>query len=463
MKSGLRTRVAVGLGQAAGRASRLVGRGTGSVIGGRVTLALAPGALARLARGHRVVMVSGTNGKTTTTRLLSSALAEAGGPVVTNVAGANMLAGLVAAFSAQSPGNAPGLAALEVDEGWVPAAMDAVKPEVLILLNLSRDQLDRVSEVRMTAAKWRRALVAHSEVAVVANADDPMVVWAVGEGDGATGRSGGRKVVWVGAGQPWRSDAVGCPQCDGRLFYGGPDGPGGEGTSHWWCECGLARPPIDVSLDSVSMNWLDRGSWPLTLSLPGEFNRANAAMAAVGASLVGIEVEDALAVMAGTTDVAGRYQLLPVGEGRARLLMAKNPAGWVEMFDVLAPWPSPVVLAINARMADGTDPSWLWDVPFESLAGRQVWASGDRCWDLAVRLTYAEVDHQVVKEPTLALAKAAGTGATVDFVGNYTAFQDLRRSLDPDRAPGPSSPVGTWLAKAGRGSNQAASTSGDRP
>ncbi|MHB1488449.1 MAG: DUF1727 domain-containing protein [Acidimicrobiales bacterium] len=457
MKSGLRTRTAVGLGQAAGRASRLVGRGTGSVIGGRVTLALAPGALAGLARAHRVIMVSGTNGKTTTTRLLSSALAQAGHPVVTNVAGANMLAGLVAAFSAQTPGNAPGLAALEVDEGWVPAAMDAVQPEGLILLNLSRDQLDRVSEVRMTAAKWRRALMAHLGVSVVANADDPMVVWAVGGGDDPTGHPGGRKVVWVGAGQPWRSDAVGCPQCDGRLSYGGGD------ASQWWCECGLARPPVDVSLDSLSMHWQGRGSWPLALALPGEFNRANAAMAAVGASLVGIEVDDALAVMVGTTDVAGRYQLLPVGEGRVRLLMAKNPAGWVEMFDVLAPSPSPVVLAINARTADGTDPSWLWDVPFESLAGRQVWASGDRCWDLGVRLTYAEVDHQVIKEPALALAQAAGTGATVDFVGNYTAFQDVRRFLDPDSGPGSSSSVGTWLAKAGRGSNKGASVSGDRP
>ena len=98
--------------------------------------------------------------------------------------------------------------------------------------------------------------------------------------------------------------------------------------------------------------------------------------------------------MVDTDEVAGRYRTVTVGSTRARMLLAKNPAGWLEVFDLLAPSPAPVVVAINARIADGKDPSWLWDVPFERLRGRLVVATGDRGWDLAVRLHYAEVDHR---------------------------------------------------------------------
>ncbi|MGH9307404.1 MAG: MurT ligase domain-containing protein [Acidimicrobiales bacterium] len=479
----IRTRAAVVLGRGLGEASRRWGRGGGTVIGGRITTALDPRALARLSLGYRTILVSGTNGKTTTTRLLSSALATSGATVVTNSGGANMPAGLVAALSAGRqragdghgrPGQA-GLAALEVDEGWLGTVMDATRPAVVVLLNLSRDQMDRVSEVRMTASKWRQALARCPDVSVVANADDPMVVWAASTGTGAVGSdegdaggigalgsdaaptgtgavgsdegdAGGRRVLWVGAGQPWRADSSGCPQCQGRLDFN----PLGADVG-WSCRCGLRRPEPDVWIENGRLVWpshggapdstaplghpagSDPGSWPIDLGLPGQFNRSNAAMALAGAGLIdpSINVARALGAMASTRDIAGRYQVVEVGAGRARLLMAKNPAGWVEMFDLLShASPATVVLAINSRLADGRDPSWLWDVPFEALAGRPVVASGERCWDLAVRLSYAGVPHRVVADPRAALRQAASvSGATLDFVGNYTAFQDVRRSF----------------------------------
>jgi UDP-N-acetylmuramyl tripeptide synthase len=418
-----RSAVAAPLGLAVAAASRRLGRGSGSVIGGRVTLALDPGALRRLAAGHALGLVSGTNGKTTTTRLLASALATAG-PVVSNQTGSNLPPGLVAAL-ARAPAAAAG--ALEVDEAWLGRVLGEVNPVAVGLLNLSRDQLDRVSEVRLLGARWRAALAAQPGVQVVANCDDPIVAWAA---------SAASQVTWVAAGQAWRLDASGCPACEARVYFEGEE---------WKCpSCGLTRPRPEAWLEEESLLLAGR-VFGFRLALPGRFNRANAAVAAVMAGAMGVEPDRALQAMAGVGDVEGRYQVLtlPGGPGpvRARLLLAKNPAGWTELLDLVTPPPVPVVLAINARLADGRDPSWLWDVPFERLAGRPAVVSGERRRDLAVRLRYAGVHHEVVEDlvEAVRVAGAGGggpargdtreVGGTVDVIANYTAFQDLRAAL----------------------------------
>jgi CobQ-like glutamine amidotransferase family enzyme/UDP-N-acetylmuramyl tripeptide synthase len=492
-------RLAAGAGRALARSSRLLGRGEGSVVGGRLTLAIDPGALRALARGRRLVLVTGTNGKTTTTRLLAAALGTRG-QVVTNTGGANLPGGIVAALSA-SPA---ALGALEVDEAHLPRLIAEASPEAVVLLNLTRDQLDRVSEVRRLAASWRRAL-AETAAVVVANADDPLVVWAA---------EAAQRRRWVAAGQPWRGDAVGCPSCGGRLRYGN--------HGDWSCEdgCGLARPVPDALLETsavqgstgrsaqegpaeiaqegpagiarkgpggvgpegsaangagaradvelVMRNGPAAGRYPLELALPGRFNRANAAMAAVAALALGAEPRPALAAMRAVSAVEGRYAQLELPGPPAqvaRLLLAKNPAGWVELFGLLAPAPGAVVVAINARVADGRDPSWLWDVPFEQLAGRPVVATGERWRDLAVRLRYADVAAEAVADP-LAAVRAAGAGA-VDVVANYTAFQGLRRRLGAGQRskrasgpPGRTSRVGPEARVGPAGSEAASAESG---
>ncbi|HET6811254.1 MAG TPA: MurT ligase domain-containing protein [Acidimicrobiales bacterium] len=403
--------MAARLGPAVGGLSRRLGAGGGGVIGGRVTLALDPSALPRLAAGRRSALVSGTNGKTTTTRLLARALGTAG-PVVTNAGGANLPYGLVAALSAAPPD--ADRAALEVDEAYLGRVADAVHPEAVVLLNLSRDQLDRINEVRMLAGRWRAATAALPlSTTVVANADDPMVVW---------GAQTAPRVVWVAAGTSWTLDASGCPACEGRIEFS-PDG-----QAPWSCTCGFSRPSVDVSIDGSDMVTGDRRI-TLRLALPGRCNRANAAMAVTAAEVMGADPADAAASLATVADVDGRYGVVRVGGAQARLLLAKNPAGWAEIFDLLNPAPAPVVVAINARVADGRDPSWLWDVPFERLAGRHVVATGERCRDLAVRLRYAEVEHETVPDLASAVSRGAGHSpvGTVDVVANYTTFQALRR------------------------------------
>jgi len=171
-----RLAVATAAGVGAAGLSRLTRRGGGSTIGGRVALALAPDALSVLGRGRVGAIVSGSNGKTTTTRLLAAGLSPRH-EVISNSSGANMPGGMVSTLM----GGRSGLAVLEVDELYVGTTMDAVTPRVVVLLNLTRDQLDRTAEIHRLAASWRGALERHPRTVVVGNCDDPNVVWAVAD------------------------------------------------------------------------------------------------------------------------------------------------------------------------------------------------------------------------------------------------------------------------------------------
>ncbi len=261
----------------------------------------------------------------------------------------------------------------------------------------------------MVAGRWRRALSGLDAATVVANVDDPLVTWAAGE---ATRRR------WVAAGAMWRADAVGCPVCDGAIIFDADD---------WWCECGFRRPQPDMTLRGDELVTSDGRHIRLELALPGRFNRANAAMAAATAEVLGTDLEVAVASMAALTDVEGRFAIVDYAGITTRLLLAKNPAGWAELLGLLEAGRDPVVIGINARVPDGHDPSWLWDVPFERLASRPVVATGERCRDLAVRLRHAGVPHTTIEDQLDALREAGS--ARVEYVGNYTAFQELRRRL----------------------------------
>ena len=418
MELPLRTRAAALAGRVVSEVSRRAGRGAGSVIGGRITLAVDPSALEQMALGHTVALVSGTNGKTTTTRLLAAALSTRG-PVETNAAGSNLLPGLVGALSYERPG---AMVALEVDEGLLAEAAEAVRPNVVVLLNLSRDQLDRIGEVRLHALSWRKMLESLPATTVVANVDDPLVVWAAELAGTA---------IWVGTGQKWREDAAACPACGNRIRWE-PVVTGRRrtdtGAPAWACSsCPLARPKPDLWLEGRDLVLTDGQRLPVNLQLPGWCNLANAAMAAAGVVALGQDPAWAVQAMARVGTVAGRYERVTVGGARVRLLLAKNPAGWAEALDLIRPPPVPVVIGINARVADGHDPSWLWDVPFEKLRGRTVVATGERGRDLAVRLHYAGVAHTYV-EDYLEAIKAAG-GPEVDLAANYTSFQDARLAV----------------------------------
>ncbi|MDN5920162.1 MAG: MurT ligase domain-containing protein [Pseudonocardia sp.] len=396
-------------GLATAEVSRRVGLGAGAIIGGRVTLALAPSALTRLAAGRDVVLVSGTNGKTTTSHLLAAALRTASA-VAHNASGANMADGAVAALAAD---RAAPRAVLEVDELHLGRVAAAVEPAVVVLLNLSRDQLDRGTEVRAVAAALGAALTAHPHTTVVANADDPMVVWAAREC---------ARIVWVSTGGRWSGDTGSCPQCGRGLHRA----RGTTGDRRWWCGCGLTRPDPHWTLTGTVAMAGAGAAVPVTVGLPGQVNRANAVTAMATAALLGVDPSRAGAAMAQVRDIAGRYASLPHRGRELRLLLAKNPAGWAETLGVLDPT-RPLIVVINAREADGRDTSWLWDVEFEELAAGPVVAAGERCADLGVRLSYAGITHATACDPLAALELLPP--GPVDVVANYTAFLQLHRRL----------------------------------
>ncbi len=403
----IRARLATTIGGAAGRMSRLAGRGDGSVIGGVIGLRVEPELLALLAADRQVVLVTGTNGKTTTTRLITSALGALGQDVASNAFGANMEAGLAAALG-QAP-DAP-FAVLEVDEAYLPAVLDATKARVVALLNLSRDQMDRAAEIWLLARRWRSALAAAPDCRVVANADDPLIAWAASEAP---------QVTWVAAGQRWHEDSWCCPKCGSHLS---------RDDLGWRCgECDFARPPARWVLDGDSIIDSVGQVTELSLTLPGRANRANAVIALAVAEVFGISPVQALPRLREVASVAGRYTQVERRGRQVRLLLAKNPAGWLEAFDVLDPARMPVLLSVNAQVPDGRDTSWLWDVDYRVLRGRRVFVAGERRMDLAVRLEADEVPFELAEGIDDAVDRV--TSGSMDVIANYTAFQQIRTVL----------------------------------
>ena len=191
---------------------------------------------------------------------------------------------------------------------------------------------------------------------------------------------------------------------------------------------------------------------PLNLTLPGDANRGNALQALVGALKLNpaVDVARAIEQIEKVDNVAGRYSTVQFGQHQVRLMLAKNPAGWQEALSMVDRTADSLVIGVNGQVADGQDLSWLWDVKFEKFESQYVVAAGERGTDLAVRLGYASVVHDLVKD-TVEAIKQCPPGR-VEVLANYTAFRDLKRVLDregtvidtPREADGSSqSPAGT--------------------
>ncbi len=401
-----RGRVALSAGAAARWASRVTGRGAGAMIGGLVAMTLDRSILGQLGQGRRTVVITGTNGKSTTTRMTAAALATMG-DVATNAEGANMDAGLVAALAAAPTAS---LAALEVDEMHVPHVSDAVSPAVLVLLNLSRDQLDRVGEINHIERTLRAGLAHHPGAVVVANCDDVLMTSAAYDSP---------DVVWVAAGGGWAGDSVSCPR-SGEIIV--------REQAHWYSTgCDFKRPTPHWWFDDTHIHGPDGLSLPMTLTLPGAVNRGNATQAVAAAVALGADPAAAVAAASAVDEVAGRYRTVRLGAHTARVLLAKNPAGWQEALSMVDRDAAGGVIAVNGQVPDGEDLSWLWDVRFEHFESTAVVAAGERGTDLAVRLGYAGVEHTLVHDTMRAIDSCPP--GHVEVLANYTAFLQLNRRL----------------------------------
>ena len=416
-----RARAALVAGLGARAASKAMGRGAGGMFGGRVALRVNPEMIEELSAGKRCVLITGTNGKSTTTKMVAAAL-SAVGRVAGNLGGDNMQTGVTTALMV---GRDAHLAALEVDEMNMPDIAGKVRPEAIVLLNLSRDQLDRVGEIGAVEKRLRDAVNANPQATIIANCDDPLVVSAAWDAP---------KVIWVAAGAPWKDDAVSFPRTGTLIERHGED---------WEVEGDGAyrRPAPDWEITEV----FEDGSFDLlgpdgthtrvSLSVPGRANRGNSAQAIAAAVVMGVAPLRAARAVESVSGVAGRYQTYDVAGRAVNLLLAKNPAGWQESQTSIPSRTEQVIVAVNAQRADGTDTSWLWDVdftPLRELGARRIIASGERAADLAVRLDYAGITAEVIDSPFDAIF-AMDVGP-VQVLANYTAFRDLKKEIEAARA-----------------------------
>ena len=437
------------LARAAGRLSRRLGRGGGTSLPGKLLLRLRPEALAELGaelpRG--VTLVSATNGKTTTARLLSGCARRAGWHAVTNPSGANLLSGVATALiEARGRRPAPDAALFEVDEAALTEVARQLPPRVLLLMNLFRDQLDRYGELEHLADLWARMVAGLPAGSTpVLNADDPAIA-ALGDGRAGVVTFGiDDPSVGLGA-LPHAADSTRCRACSHPLTY---DLVTLGHLGHWRCEgCGAARPRPEVRATRVELRGTrgiavaietPEGVIEAELPLPGLHNAYNATAAAAAALAMGIAPDDIAAALAEIPAAFGRGERVLLDGREVVLLLAKNPTGANETVRtvLLDEAPPHLLIALNDRTADGHDISWIWDVDYEPLLERaaSLTLTGDRAYDLALRMRYAGVPADrmtVVPDAETALDRAvAGVpeGGALYVLPTYTAMLGLRETL----------------------------------
>ncbi|HMD57659.1 MAG TPA: MurT ligase domain-containing protein [Solirubrobacteraceae bacterium] len=476
MTSSLAAKVALARG--VGALSRLRGGG-GTSAPGKVLLRLAPGAIgslgARLPQGS--VLITATNGKTTTAAMAAAILRRAGRSLVHNSAGANMAGGIATTLleAARGHGKIAGeLGLFEVDELWLSSLAAELDPRVIVVGNLFRDQLDRYGELEAIADSWQAALArvrprgrahvgAHSRAQLVLNADDPLVA-DLGRPDTDGGLPptlyfGVEDRALALGGLAHAADAKHCRRCGAPYVF---DAVLLGHLGHYHCEsCGQRRPAPGLSATDVHLEGVRSSSFTLIapagrgevrLALPGLYNVYNALAASALATALGVGLETIIAGLHDTRAAFGRAETLmlaPSAPGPAghpsppretRILLIKNPAGANEVLRTLAlePGEHDVIGILNDKIADGRDVSWIWDADFELLAGRirRATCSGSRAADLAARLKYAGVDSARIRvEADIAQAledalhDAPQAGATLYALPTYTAMLALRELL----------------------------------
>lgn len=435
--------------RAVGALARRLGRGGGTSLPGRVLIRLQPDAIerlaARLARGS--VVISATNGKTTTAAIAAAILARARIPLVHNREGANMAGGVASTLlQAAGPGGrlAGELGVFEVDEFWLAALVDALHPRVVVLGNLFRDQLDRYGELETIAERWAAGLAALPDQArLVLNADDPLVA------DLADGQ---RDVCFFGVqdrslalGQMQHAaDSKHCRRCGAAYVY---EAVYLGHLGIYRCpSCGRRRPEPQISATEVELDGIRAsrftlqtpvGTSPVVLPLPGLYNVYNALGAVAMCLALDVDLPTIVEALAGVEAAFGRAETIMVGSRQLSLLLIKNPAGANEVLRTLALEDGELQLlaVLNDRIADGRDVSWIWDADFELLRGRvrRCLCSGTRATELALRLKYAGVPvGRLEVQPDLgrALDRALdGSGGQLYALPTYTGLLELREEL----------------------------------
>jgi UDP-N-acetylmuramyl tripeptide synthase len=437
-----------------GSLARAAGRGGGTSLPGKVLTRLDPHAIralaARLPQGS--VVISATNGKTTTAAMVAAVLERRGTRLVHNRAGANMAGGIASTLLGAAHGRAgiDGDAGLfEVDEMWLPRLAAELRPRAVLLGNLFRDQLDRYGELESIADRWAEVVAAlDDDVRLVLNADDPLVA-DLGRGRANVTYFGVEDDAMALPEMQHAADSKHCRNCGHAYAY---EAIYLGHLGRYRCpRCGRERPAPDVAAERVTLDGTRSARFALStptdataldveLPLPGLYNVYNALGAAALCHALGVPPADVAAGLGAVAAAFGRAETIDL-DGRAlSILLIKNPAGANEVLRTLALERAggdgiDVLAVLNDGIADGRDVSWVWDADFELLAGRvrRITCAGTRAAELALRLRYAGVEPgrlDVVPELDAALdaARADGDGPLY-ALPTYTALLALRELL----------------------------------
>jgi lipid II isoglutaminyl synthase (glutamine-hydrolysing) len=438
-------RLARALARFARAASRGLGRTGGTTAPGRMLLRVSPRALARMSRELDAgsVLVSATNGKTTTAAMIAAAMERSGRPVVHNRAGSNMAWGVATALL--DAGRERGqLGLFEVDEAWLPSVARDTAPRMLLLSNLFRDQLDRYGELELLADRWAELTAElDGRARLVLNADDPLVADLGRERSGVT-YFGVEDDSQALPGMQHAADSKHCRNCGHAYEY---DAVYLAHMGRYHCpNCGRTRPDPQVAATRVTLDGMDgsqvelrtpHGELALRLPLPGLYNVYNAVAATATALELGVPLATVGAALEAFGGAFGRVETIPVNGRRVSILLIKNPAGANEVLRTLTLEDGKLDLwmALNDGIADGRDISWIWDADFEVLAGRvrRVTCSGTRAEEIALRLKYAGIGAELAVErdlgDSLDAAVANAEGERIYALPTYTALLELRDLL----------------------------------
>ena len=424
--------------RATGAVTRLAGRG-GTSLPGKVLMRAEPHAIARLAERlpQGSIVISATNGKTTTAAMVAAILGRTGTQLVHNRAGANMAGGVATAL-ATGRGD---MGLFEVDEFWLGPVTAELEPRAVLLSNLFRDQLDRYGELEIIADRWA-GIVAGLETALVLNADDPLVA--------DLGRE--REALYFGVQDDalalpelqHASDSKHCRRCGHAYEY---EAAYLAHLGRYACpSCGARRPDPQVRASAVELRGIRSAAFTLTapegerrieLPLPGLYNVYNALGAAALCLRLDVPLDDVAAGLAAVAPAFGRAETVAVGDRPMSILLIKNPAGANEVLRTLALEGAELDLfgVLNDRTADGRDVSWVWDADWEIVAPhvRRLTCSGTRAAELALRLKYAGVDPgrlDVVDDLERGLDRALQAGdGPLYALPTYTALLELKDVL----------------------------------
>lgn len=429
-------------------ALRLMHRG-GTALPGKVAMKLEPKILNVTSRGMDIIVVTGTNGKTTTCRMLEHAMTGAGRDTLANKSGANLLSGVTAEFTASATlGGRPTkkYAIIECDEGALRQVVPRIHPKVICVTNLFRDQLDRYGEVMNTRNLIYKGIQKVPDAILCLNADDSLVASLA---DGVP-----NKVIWYGIDCPVGdqkdveiSDAKHCIRCGEEYVYDYHTYAhlGGFRCPH----CGYRRPDTDVAVTSIEKIAADgstvkirtrRGAEPreVKIALPAVYNVYNAVGAACAYLAAGYDEEEILSSLSDVHSSFGRMETFQLDDTRVQMILVKNPAGCNQALEYLRSLGEDytAVFCLNDRTADGHDISWIWDADFEKVCHdphvKHILVMGDRADDMALRLKYADAPEEIVEfipDDAAMLERMRKSDLPVFVLPNYTSMLSLRRAI----------------------------------